>query len=352
MLDNGRADRLKATGELLQALLLQRDAYAGRWQQYQRRGLASEMLSQSAVAQVIAGYLWDSGERSDAETQLPRGLKDRVHRALHGEALSGETLNWFIDAFQMTDQDARRLRDSLTAGRSGLDTPVVDTLSCPEPLPIPQRHRTVAAFERHTVGADRRAVAHRTTRAVMACEEGVDSYPYRFLPGASDLVVLHGGYIRARHEPAGSSPILEIAFSTRLRRGQIASLEYQVQFSPDADIACEYRRVAHARADNIDIVVQFHPQRLPDRLWWAIWDDHKDGNVLRGEEVTLDLDNCIHRFIPYLENAAAGFFWKWLPASSPERARHEARWARQGIALVDTLLAASASELGAAAPPV
>jgi hypothetical protein len=71
--------------------------------------LLRETLSQSAAAQVIAEHLWDSGERSDAETGLPRGLKDRVHRTLRGEALSGETLSWLIDAFQMTDQDALAL---------------------------------------------------------------------------------------------------------------------------------------------------------------------------------------------------------------------------------------------------
>lgn len=103
-------------------------------------------------------------------------------------------------------------------------------------------------------------------RAIVALEDGVDSYPYRFVPGASNVVVLHGGRVTARHEPSGSSPILEITLSTPLRRGQVAALEYQVGFNPDADIECEYRRVAHARADNVDIVVQFHRSQLPDRL--------------------------------------------------------------------------------------
>jgi hypothetical protein len=312
MLNDDRAGRLRATGELLQALLLQEPAYASQWQRFQRRSLSREVLSQSAVAQVIAEHLWESGERSDLETSLPRELKDRVHRALRGEALSGETLYWFIDAFQMTAQDTARLRKALAVGQSQVEAPVMDTLRPPQWLPVPQRHRTISAFERHVIGPDRRVIAHRTTRAIMACEDGVDSYPYRFVPGASDVQVLHGGRVTARHEYPGSSPILEITLSTRLRRGQIASLEYRVEFRPDADIASEYRRVVHARADNIDIVVQFHRGQLPDRLWWTIWDDYKDGNVLGQEEVSLDPDGCIHRFVPHLENAAAGFHWKWL----------------------------------------
>jgi len=321
MLDSERADRLRETGELLQALLLRQPAYADRWQQFQRRGLAGEVLSQSAVAQVIAEHLWNSGERSDAETGLPRGLKDRVHRALRGETLSGETLTWFIDAFRMTDQDARQLRDTLAAGRSASGTPVVDTLRAPQQMPIPQRHRTVAVFERRIVGADRRVCEHLTTRAIMACEDGVDSYPYRFGHGASGVTVLHGGRVTARHEPAGSSPILEITLSSPLRRGQITSLEYRVDFRDDADIACEYRRVAHARADNVNIVIQFHPQQLPRRLWWSVWDDHRGGNVLARQEVFLDQDGCVHQFVPYLENAAAGFAWKWLPRPLPRNFR-------------------------------
>jgi hypothetical protein len=43
-----------------------------------------------------------------------RGLKGRVHRALRGEAITGETLNWFIDAFYITGRDDG---DSATAGR-------------------------------------------------------------------------------------------------------------------------------------------------------------------------------------------------------------------------------------------
>lgn len=315
MADGGQAGRTRETGDLLQSLLVQRPAYVHRWRRFQRRGPAREVLSQSAVAQVIAEHLWDSGERPETEILLPRALKDRVHRALCGEVLTAETLDWFIGAFQMADQDARRLRGTLFTSQPRPGVPVVDTLRAPQPLPIPQRHRTVAVFERHIIGPCRRASLHRTTHAIVACEDGVDSYPYRFVPGASGVVVLHGGHVRARHEPAGSSPIVEIALNTPLGLGQIASLEYQVEFTPEADVAREYRRVAHARADNVDIVVQFDRRRPPVQVWWAIWDDYKDGNLLGQQEALLDRDGCVHRFIPHLENAAAGFLWNWLTSA-------------------------------------
>ncbi|WP_406739320.1 hypothetical protein OG365_36610 [Streptomyces sp. NBC_00853] len=51
----------------------------------------------------------------------------------------------------------------------------------------------------------------------------------------------------------------------------------------------EYRGGAHARADVVDLVV----------------DHHRDGTLLaRGS---------VHRFVPALERAAAGFRWTWWP---------------------------------------
>src|ERR1700761_5375184 len=84
-LTSARAERVRATAELLRALLAEREPYLRRWIPFQRRISVPGMLSQAAIAQVIAHYLWDSGERSEAEDRLPRNLKDRVHRALQGE---------------------------------------------------------------------------------------------------------------------------------------------------------------------------------------------------------------------------------------------------------------------------
>jgi hypothetical protein len=93
--------------------------------------------------------------------------------------------------------------------------------------------------------------------------------------------------------------------------GQVGSLEYQANFAPGSSVMTEYRQVAHARTDNVDIVVQFHHKRLPHRVWWTVWDDYRDGTVLAEQPVTLDPDGRAHRYLPYLENAAAGFRWEW-----------------------------------------
>ena len=56
--------------------------------------------------------------------------------------------------------------------------------------------------------------------------------------------------------------------------------------------------------------VEFHPDMLPQTLWWAVWDG-VDGDVVEQDEVTLDREHSAHRFLRSLEKAVAGFHWRW-----------------------------------------
>ncbi|MFF4421113.1 hypothetical protein ACFY04_10055 [Streptomyces sp. NPDC001549] len=166
-------------------------------------------------------------------------------------------------------------------------------------------------FERHVIGRDGAPERHRTTRAVMACEDGVRFFPCRLPPGAVGVAVLRGARAGARREFPGSTPVVELAFPAPLEAGQIASLEYEVVYAPLREQVTEYRRVAHARADNVDLVVEFPPSPRPARVWWATWDHHRDGTLLSETPVALALDGSVHWFVPALEHAAAGFRWIW-----------------------------------------
>jgi hypothetical protein len=81
------------------------------------------------------------------------------------------------------------------------------------------------------------------------------------------MTVLRGGRITASRDIPGSSPVLEITLTTPLQPGQVTSLEYQAELGPGSGIAVEYRQVAHARADNVDVVVQFDSTLLPRTVW-------------------------------------------------------------------------------------
>ncbi|MET0134572.1 MAG: hypothetical protein ABW215_13395, partial [Kibdelosporangium sp.] len=308
MSDQDRRERVRATGELLHTLLYQRNAYRARWRQFTRKESASA-VHQASVAQVIALHLWERGERAENQLALPRILKDRIHRALAGESLSAETLTWFIEAFDMSTTDSARLRGLRFSGATQSAGPVVDTLRRPLLVPVPQQHRTLSVFERRTVSADRRPLAHHTTRAILACEDGVVTFHYRVIPQPLDVVVLRGGQVAAQREFTGSTPVFEITLARPLAAGQVASLDYEVTFPVGSASTTEYRRVASGRTENVDIAVVFDPGHQPRSVWWTHWDDYQAGQIVHEERATLDAETTAHRFVPYLENAAAGFRW-------------------------------------------
>jgi hypothetical protein len=293
---------------LLKVLLWRRE-YAAEWQARQLRAQPSK-LNQTAIAQVIAEHLWQAGEWSEADMSLPGRLKYRLNRALLGKGVSQQTLGWIIDAFGMTHADAAQLYAALNPAPLMAESPV-DTLGPQRPLPVPQNHRTVFASEYRVIGPDGALVRHRACHLIRAEDGVVCFYPCRSFSRASRVDMLRGGKITGRRESAGSSPILEMALSTPLSVGDVAVLEYEAIFEPDAGVVTEYRRVAHARASNLDIVVQFAAERLPRRVWWAIWDNHRGGTMLDQQPVRIDSEGCVHRYLAYLENAAAGFHWEW-----------------------------------------
>lgn len=65
------------------------------------------------MAEVLAEWLWDSGEAPDSDTRLPRKLKDRVSRALAGQYIAPQTLRMFIEAFDLAPDLSDELWDLL-----------------------------------------------------------------------------------------------------------------------------------------------------------------------------------------------------------------------------------------------
>lgn len=111
----------RAAASLLRDHLLLDPACRRRWQSRAARHHYGR-INQAGVAQVLAEWMWDSGEAPESDLQLPRRLKDRVSRALSGECLPPPTLHAFIEAFQIPDPVADRLWDAhLTDTRT--DTP-------------------------------------------------------------------------------------------------------------------------------------------------------------------------------------------------------------------------------------
>jgi hypothetical protein len=299
--------RTAASGALLQELLVSDPHYRRLWRRHVVRNHA--VLNQAAVAKVIEEYLWDSGERSENITWLARQLKDRVSRALNGEALSVETLMWFIAAFHMDEGDESRLWN-VFEGREGQIVGISHTLRRRRAMIRRQCHRTVSLIERYAVDRYGTLQLRQTHHTIRAIEDGVDIYIFNHEPQASAIEVVHGGHLGNQYKYGDGLTSVEIILDKPLRRAESTVLEYRTHFKPRSTQLTEVRRAAFARSENIDFAIEFHRLKIPRCAWWCAWDDHFNGG--RVFEVPIEINNlAIRKFVPYIEESVVGFRWDW-----------------------------------------
>jgi len=56
--------------------------------------------------------------------------------------------------------------------------------------------------------------------------------------------------------------------------------------------------------------VEFHPQMVPARVWWAIWDG-MDGDIIEREPAALGSQHEVNRYLRAVEKTVVGFCWSW-----------------------------------------
>lgn len=297
------------SGEYLHSLLTRPGRYRFRWLQYDQRHRGP--LNQAAVAQVLAQYLWDAGIEEEHDRGLPRRLKDRVSRALAGHRLPPSLLRTFVEAFAMTDADAQHLWD-LLLDSTGFPVLVVRERLPPIELPEPARtYQTLALHEFHAVGEDRRPRTHRTIQVIRATGR-MTTYRYRFDTSSAVVQVLRGGRASAVH--ATTAPgvyAVDITLTDPLDTGQTASLEYQTTFAYHAVPEPAFRRVCLRRAENVELHVSFAPSQLPRQVRWCVWAGVTPDSLIHTEPVAVSTEGTVHRYLPALEGAGAGFTWDW-----------------------------------------
>lgn len=98
------------------------------WKRHVHRARDGE-IHQAAVARVLAVYLWEVGEVSRRDEELPRRLKDRVARALRGTHLQPDVLRLFVDAFDMDARTEARILNPPSAEDPGSTDPRSSGLS-------------------------------------------------------------------------------------------------------------------------------------------------------------------------------------------------------------------------------
>lgn len=295
-------------GRLLRDLLTGTAEYRRMWESRVRRASAQEP-SFAAVARVVAEYLWSAGVVAEEDQELDRALKDRVSRALGGGRISAQTMEWFIQAFGM-----RRHEAGLWAAFAGLTDPGTDAGSgTPRGGPaliLPQRHRTLALFERYRFDATGSLVEQRSLQVIAAQEDGVGVYPWVLRSDAAERTVLTGGKAGAQHAYSSRLTLTEVELDRTLNRAQRHALDLVATF-PTGQPVQEVRRAARAKAENVDLMIFFDPDRPPRDPRWTVWSTHEGGLVVDEQPVTLSADGVLHRFLPVVHHAVVGFRWTW-----------------------------------------
>ena len=312
----------RAAARYLRELLVQPGPYRRRWERHVLRARSSG-ITQLAVAEVLARHLWNEPRVAGDADVLPRQLKDTVSRALNGTMLSQPALSLFIEAFDISNADARRLR-RLWAGSgriSVLSGPRAMTASAEGDLRSvlgPRRHQTVSLHDHVQVGPDGRVTSNRTLQVIEAVADGLDCIPYQYDTNALTLEVGQGcgdvsGELKQISEDVYAT---SIPLGRQLSAGETTSLEYVTTYrypGKDEPQEREFRRAVMRRLENFDLRVQFHPGMLPAGVWWAVWDG-MDGPVLEREQVPLGSQHEVQRYLRSVEKAVVGFHWSWQPA--------------------------------------
>lgn len=315
-----RPDGRRAASAYLQQLLLKPGTYRQAWEQYvsrERRGT----INQLAVAKVVARHLWSSQRNPSDADITPHQLKDTVSRALTGRLLSRTALGLFIDAFGFTEHEAGRL------WRLWNGSATISVMSGTHAVPFsaeqdvdrvigPRRHQTLSLHDHIWVAHDGRIDRARTMQVIEANAQGVDRIPFLCDTSVLTLEVGQGckelsGEIRQIGTDVFAT---EILLSRTLDLGETLTLEYWISYrypgDPNDPAEREYRRAVMRQVDNLDMRVEFHPDRLPAQVWWGQWDGI-EGRVLEREAVTLDSQHSVHRYLRTLEKSVAGFYWQW-----------------------------------------
>jgi hypothetical protein len=314
MSDAARLTAQRAAAEYLRQLLLKPGAYRASWQGHVVARSWDGVINQLAIAEIIASHL-TAGHAGDAAV-MPYQLRDLVSGALSGSQLSAETLEWFIEAFRFSEPEAGQLR-RLLAGSSRIEvlsgTRAV-TLGVDLDAAIgPRQHQTLSLHDHLWVGPDGRLDRARTLHVIEAIAPAVDRIPVVIDTNVLTLEVGHGckevaGQFRSVEDEFF---VTEILLSRTLDVGETLTLEYWLSYrwAPDDPSAREYRCASMRQLPNLDIRVEFHPECLPDQVWWAQWDG-SDGHVLEREPATLDSQHAVHRYLRSLEKTVAGFYWE------------------------------------------
>ena len=294
----------REAGAEIERLLCDHPDYRRAWQQHSVRGTGS--VNRAAVCQVLADYLWESGERPESLTDLPRRLRDLVGRSLDGAVLTHKTLTWFCEAFDFAPADRARLTALLT------DTPTTRVYAGSRRAGTPRANslRTLSLHEHHYVGADGRPSRHETIQVVEAQADGVDRLRYAFDTNTVNVTATQGGTPSELRRVDDSVSAVDIVFHRPLNRGETTTLRYVTDFDHRTTPKPEFRREAMERITNLNLRVEFDQARLPVKVQFAVW-PAVGRPIIESRLAPLDPDGSVNRYLTSIESVVVGFRWRF-----------------------------------------
>lgn len=272
---------------------------------------------------VLAQHLWDTGEVSESDRDLPRRLKDVVARALGGRGISHQTLGWFVAAFALSEADERALWQQFEADlRAEVPalTPTVgpaDQHRTREATPVSAQphhvaghsYRTRSLIEQFQIGRDRGRARHSLVHVVQALQQ-LDRISYRFDTAAVTVEVSRGGRATALQPWSGGDHAVEVLFPAALAAGQTAVVQLTATYAPDGRSVTAFRRSLRATAGGVSLELCFDPAALPVGIRWVEWERSGPGAV-HTEDVSHGPEGVVHRFLTPDRDCVVGFEWDW-----------------------------------------
>jgi hypothetical protein len=313
-----QSDGRRAASHYLQQLLLKPGTYRQAWEQHVSRSRHGA-INQLAVAEVLARYM-SSSPRGLADGITSHQLKDTVSRALSGRLLSRSALSLFIEAFGFSEHEADRL------WRLWNGSATISVLSGSHAVPVQaeqdvaqiigtRRHQTLSMHHHVWVDDNGRIDSMRIMQVIEATVQSLDRIPFIYDTEEATVELGQGckelaGPLRRIRDVLAT----EILLTRTLELGETLTLEYRVTHHYPDDVPypveCEQRQAVLRQLENLDMRVEFHPDRLPAKVWWARWDG-VDGGVMEEQEVPLDSQHAVHRFLRSVTKTVVGFRWDW-----------------------------------------
>lgn len=314
---SGPAEQLRRAGrtaDLLRSLLTDQPGYRRRWRAHVVRAGESDP-HQGAVARVIAHHLWESGEVDESAVDLPRKLKDIVARGLSGRGISHQSLEWFIQSFEMAQSHETALWEALQEDLADQVDPAPRQVSAvpsrpavsPAESDLRANYRTRSLIETYSVGPDRCRLEHRLVHVFQAVRD-LDHISYRFDTRDLEVVVLRGGRpgeLTPDREPGRYA--LDIHLTEPLRAGQLIAVETCATYPPGGVRVTHFARSLRATAGGVSVRVQFDPATPPTSVRWR----HRGEHEVLTQAVKVDDDRSVHRFLTPTEDCVVGFEWDW-----------------------------------------